>query len=109
MSNSGWAVVVVVALVIVAIFGYWAIDGRDAGVDRDGTARIESDVNVERQPSAGGGGSAEVNINREQPAGSGSGGNAEVDNDREPPARSGGNVDVEIREQGSAEGNEPAR
>jgi hypothetical protein len=89
MSNTGWAVVVVVALEIVAIFGYWAIEGDEAGVGRDGTARIESNVNVDRQPAQGGGGKAEVNIDRERPEGS------------------GGDVDVEIREQGSADGGEP--
>lgn len=71
MWNSGWAVVVVVALVIVALFGYWAIEG---DFERGGdTARVESNVNVARgAPAPGTGGTSEtnldVNIDRDRPA-----------------------------------------
>lgn len=49
MWNSSWAIVVVIALVIVALFGYWAIQGDFGG--RSDTAQIETDVNVNRAPA----------------------------------------------------------
>lgn len=65
MANSGWAVVVVVALAIVALFGYWAIEGGgDMGGDRGEATRIETDVEVDRQPAERSGGT-DVDVRQE--------------------------------------------
>lgn len=106
MSNSGWAVVVVVALVIVALFGYWAIEGGgDIGGNRGESARIESNVDVDRAPAER---SGDTDVNIGQPPAERSGGDANVNIEQPAPERSGGSADVDVRqEEGSQTAEQP--